>query len=104
VSGWIHRNFQQEVSSVGQWQAGAPTVLLDSISAHARPVALVRADEELDVIGSYATHLLLRTGDGERAGWLAGPLAALPGPEDTTIVAASAGGETGVPASPGGSD
>jgi peptidoglycan LD-endopeptidase LytH len=104
VSGWIHRNFQEEVSSVGQWQAGTPTVLLDSVSARARPVALVRPDEELDVIGSYATHLLLRTADGDKEGWLVGPLAALPAREDTTVAAASGGGDTDAAASPGGAD
>src|SRR5690606_29873655 len=58
ASGWIHRNYHEEVSSVGRWEAAAPTVLLDSLSARALPVALVGPDEELDVIGSYATHLL----------------------------------------------
>jgi murein DD-endopeptidase MepM/ murein hydrolase activator NlpD len=107
VSGWIHRNFQEEVSSVGRWQAGAPTVLLDSLNARARPAALVRPDEEFDVIGSYATHLLLRSADGETEGWLAGPLAALPGPKDATIVVASGGGDAdaaSAAASSGGSD
>jgi hypothetical protein len=107
VSGWIHRDFQEEVSSVGRWQAGAPTVLLDSLNARARPAALVRPDEEFDVIGSYATHLLLRSADGETEGWLAGPLAALPGPKDATIVVASGGGDAdaaSAAASSGGSD
>src|SRR5690606_7578376 len=55
LSGWIHRAFQEEVSPVGRWQAGASTVLLDTISARARPAALVKPDEEFDVIGGYAT-------------------------------------------------
>jgi peptidoglycan LD-endopeptidase LytH len=94
LSGWIHRNFQEEVFTVGRWQAGASTVLLDSISARARPAALVKPDEEFDVIGRYATHLLLRSPDGEREGWLAGPLAALPeGPGEAPIVVASGGGD-----------
>ena len=107
LSGWIHRNFQEEVSSVGRWHAGAPTVLLDSISARARPAALVSPDEEFDVIGSYATHLLLRSSDGESEGWLAGPLAALPDPEEAAIVVASGGGDADAASagrSSGGSD
>ena len=93
VSGWIHRNYQAEVTPLGQWQAVAPTVLLDSIGARARPVALVGADEELDVIGSYATHLLVRDAAGKREGWLAGPFAAFPDTEDATIVVASDSGD-----------
>ena len=95
ASGWIHRNYHEEVSSVGQWQASAPTVLLDSVSARALPVALVKADEELDVIGSYATHLLVRAADGQSVGWLAGPLAALPDPGREPVVVASGGDDAG---------
>src|SRR5690606_40684910 len=91
ASGWIHRNYHEEVSSVGRWEAAAPTVLLDSLSARALPVALVGPDEELDVIGSYATHLLVRAADGQRVGWLTGPLAALADPEDESMVIASSG-------------
>ena len=106
VSGWIHRNYQEEASPVGRWQAVSSTVLLDSVSAPARPVALVEPDQELDVIGSYGTHLLVRAPDGKGEGWLAGPFATLPDPEDATMVVAADGSDATSSGSPssGGSD
>jgi murein DD-endopeptidase MepM/ murein hydrolase activator NlpD len=75
VSGWIHKDYQEDVLSMGRWQALAPTLLLDSLVSNARPVALVDADDDLDVIGSYAMHLLVRNADGQKEGWIAGPVA-----------------------------
>jgi hypothetical protein len=88
VSGWIHKAYQEDALPVGRWQAVAPTLLLDSLLSGARPVALVNADDELDVIGTYATHLLVRNVDGRKEGWIAGPVAGL---EMPTAVAASDG-------------
>jgi hypothetical protein len=88
VSGWIHKAYQEDALPVGRWQAVAPTLLLDSLLSGARPVALVDADDELDVIGTYATHLLVRNVDGKKEGWIAGPVAGL---EMPTAVAASDG-------------
>jgi peptidoglycan LD-endopeptidase LytH len=86
VAGWIHNAYQEEVSDLGSWTTGNPTILLDSIGAGARPVALVGSGEKLDVIGQHATHLLLRTPDGRSAGWMTGPLPTI---EDADIVLAS---------------
>jgi len=74
VAGWIHNAYQEEVSALGTWTPHAATLLLDSTGSAARPVALLESGDEVDVIGRYATHLLLRTADGDE-GWLAGPLA-----------------------------
>ena len=86
VSGWIHKDYQEDVLPVGRWQAVAPTLLLDSLMSNARPIALVDVDDELDVIGRYATHLLVRNADGQKEGWIAGPIAGL---ETSMAVAAS---------------
>jgi murein DD-endopeptidase MepM/ murein hydrolase activator NlpD len=90
VSGWIHRAYQKDASSLGVWQAVAPTALLDSLGNQARPIALVDGDDELEVIGSYATHLLVRAADGDLEGWIAGPLS---DPATPTIFVASEGGD-----------
>ena len=63
---------------MGRWQVVAPTLLLDTVTGDARPVALVSPDEELEVIGGYATHLLVQNADGQKTGWIAGPVAGLP--------------------------
>ena len=78
VSGWIHKDYQNDAEPVGRWQVVAPTLLLDTVTGNARPVALVAPDEELDVIGSYATHLLVQNADGQKTGWIAGPVAGIP--------------------------
>jgi len=90
ISGWIHKAYQEEPSSRGRWQAVAPTLLLDSLGSRPRPVALVDGDDELDVIGSHATHLLVRAAEGGQEGWIAGPL---PDFVAGTIVVASDGGD-----------
>lgn len=89
VSGWIHEAYQEELSPLGRWRAVAQMPLLDSLSSQARAVALIDADEELDVIGRYATHLLVRDANGEKEGWIAGPLAGLA----PSVLVASGGGE-----------
>ena len=86
LSGWIHKDYQEDALPVRRWHAVAPTLLLDSLTSDARPVALVDADDELGVIGNYATHVLVRDADGEKEGWIAGPIA---GRETSTAVAAS---------------
>jgi SH3-like domain-containing protein len=95
VSGWIHKDYQEDVFSVGRWHAIAPTLLLDSLMGNARPVALVGAHEELDVIGSYATHLLVRDAGGQKEGWIAGPVARL---EPSTVAASNERVEKGAAA------
>ena len=90
ISGWIHKAYQEEPSSRGRWQAVAPTLLLDSLGSRPRPVALVDGDDELDVIGSHATHLLVRAAEGGQEGWIAGPLPDFVPP---AIVVASDGGD-----------
>jgi SH3-like domain-containing protein len=93
VSGWIHRNYQEDVSSRGRWRPPGPTVLLDSLMSLARPVALVGAGDELEVIGSYASHILVRDAAGQIEGWIAGPVS---GVSDSTETPAS--GDGGQPA------
>jgi hypothetical protein len=78
VSGWIHKDYQDDAEPLGRWRVVAPTLLLDTVTGNARPVALVAPDEELDVIGTYATHLLVQNADGQKTGWIAGPVAGLP--------------------------
>ena len=94
VSGWIHKGYQEEVLPVGRWQAVGPTLLLDSLMSDARPVALVDAEDELDVIGSYSTHLLVRNADGQKEGWIAGPIAGLATASIAIVEASGEGGET----------
>ena len=91
VSGWIHKAYHEEPTPLGRWPAIAPTLLLDSLGSRARPVALVDSDDELEVIGSYATHLLVRETDGGKEGWIAGPLPDFATP--TIVVAADGGNE-----------
>jgi hypothetical protein len=70
-------------------------LLLDSTGSAARPVALVESGDEVAVIGRYATHLLLRTADGDE-GWLAGPLAEVPA-SDIVVASDEGGAEEGQP-------
>jgi murein DD-endopeptidase MepM/ murein hydrolase activator NlpD/SH3-like domain-containing protein len=100
VSGWIHTAYQGEVSTLGRWPAVAQMPLLDSLSSQARPVALVGAADELDVIGRHATHLLVRDANGEKEGWIAGPIA---GPATSVLVAGSDSGADDETAAGGGS-
>lgn len=101
-SGWIHRNYQNDAEPLGRWQVVAPTLLLDSVTGNARPVALLAPNEELEVIGKYATHLLVRDAEGEKVGWIAGPLASLPTPIETETASSEAAtaGTKSAPGSP----
>jgi hypothetical protein len=81
VSGWIHTAYQGEVSTLGRWPAIAQMPLLDSLSSQARPVALVDAN-------------------GEKEGWIAGPIA---GPATSVLVAGSDSGADDETAAGGGS-
>ncbi len=67
--GWIHADWQDDAAPLASWRPGEVSWLLDSVAESARPVALARSDEALDVIGRYGEHLLVRKEDGTQ-GWI----------------------------------
>jgi peptidoglycan LD-endopeptidase LytH len=87
--GWIHSAFQDDVAPLASMRPKAAAWLLDSAAAGARPVGVVRAAEELDVLGRHGEHLLVRTQDGVQ-GWISG---ARTGDEDAPGTVLASGSE-----------